>query len=357
MGWHWKFLLMVICSFMLTAAISQDTVKVKKDSSRNIVDVVKDSKVSRDLLKAITRKPPQEGVFNLKSEEIYMPFNGKMIRHIIVNHIGFDKSITDTTRNLKNTAAKVANALHKNSKEWLIRDHLIFYEKKLLNAYTLADNERFLRDLDFIVDARIYVMPLSSTEDSVDVLVVTRDIFSIGGRLSPQSVDKVSFRLYDVNVLGAGQRMQVNGLYDTERHPNFGYDLLYRKSSVAGTLINLTAAYSQLNNGSSYGDMLENAYYLRLDRPLVSASSRVAGGLEFSKNWSQNYYQDPDSVFRDYRYNVSDVWMGYNIGAKRNTEHRDRRFISARFFEQDFVRRPDQSYDQSNPAFNSRTAF
>ncbi len=350
-----KFLLVMVCSMLPFITLAQDPAE-EADTARNFVDVVRDSRVSRELLRAITRKPKEEGVFNLKSEEIYRPFDGKLIRHIIINHIGFDKSITDTTKNLKNTAAKVANALHKNTKEWVIRDHLLFSEKKFLNAYTLADNERFLRDLDFIVDARIFVVPLSSTEDSVDVLVVTRDVFSFGGRASPRSFNKFSFRLYDVNVMGAGQRMQVNGYYDQGRHPDFGYESTYRKSSVGGTLINLTAAYTQLNTGSSFGDEQEEAFYIRFERPLVSAYSRLAGGLEFSRNWSQNFYNEADSLFKDYRYNVSDVWVGYNIGVNKRRDYRSRRFVSARFFENRFVRRPSQPYDQTNPAFNSRTA-
>lgn len=340
---------------MLVRAFAQQP--VEEDTARSIIETVKDSRVSRELLKSITRRPSEEGVFNLKSEEIFMPFQGKFIRKIIINHIGFDKSITDTTRNIKNAAVRVANALHKNSKEWVIHDHLLFREKKQLNAYMLADNERFLRDLDFIVDARIFVVPLSSTEDSVDVLVVTRDVFSVGGRASPRGTDKFSFRLYDVNVLGAGQRMQVNGLYDHGRNPTFSSEFYYRKSSLAGSLINVTVGYTQLNSGSSYGDEEENAYYVRLDRPLASAFSRFAGGLELSRNWSQNYFSEEDTLFKNYKYDVSDVWIGYNLSVRRNYENRNRQFVSARFFDQKFVRRPEQPYEQSNPAFNSRTSF
>lgn len=345
----------VLFSFVLQLVVAQE--KEKKDTTRNIVDAVKDSKVSKELLKSVTRKPQADEILNIKSEEAFMPYEGKGIRKIIVNHIGFDKSITDTTRNIKNTMVKVANALHKNSKEWVVRDHIFFYEKKALNPYTLADNERFLRDLDFIVDARIFVVPLSSTEDSVDVLVVTRDVFSIGGRVSPRSTNEVKFSIYDVNVLGMGQRMQFNGYYDHSRDPTFGYEVYYRKSSVAGSLINLTAGYTQLNSGSSYGDEEEKAYYLRLDRPLVSPYSRMAGGIEISRNWSQNFYNSPDSVFKDYRYNITDLWLGYNIGIKHNHGERSRHFVSARFFEQQFKRQPSRIYDQTNPTYNSRTSF
>ncbi|HMG88916.1 MAG TPA: hypothetical protein VK589_02615, partial [Chryseolinea sp.] len=328
----------------------------KSDTSRNIVDALKDSKVSQELLKSVTRKQPAE-VPNTKSEEAFLPYDGKIIRKIIVNHIGFEKVMTDTATDIRSRMAKIGNALHVNSKEWVIRDHIFFQEKKPLNPYKLADNERFLRDLDFILDARIFVIPLTTTEDSVDVLILTRDVFSIGGRISPRGSDGFRFRLYDVNVLGMGQRLQYNGYYDPDRKPDYTQEFYYRKSSVFGSLANLTMGYTQLNTGSSYGDQEEQAYYFRLDKPLVSPYSRTAGGIELSKNWSRNLYSDPDSIFRNYGYYVVDVWMGYNIRIKVADEDRRRYFISARFFEQQFQTRPERPYDQLNPLYNSRTSF
>ncbi len=208
-------LLFILCGIALQPAFGQDVTKT--DTSKNIVNTVIDSKASQELQKAITRKPPVQEVLNIKSEEAFLPYDGKVIRNIIVNHVGFEKSITDTTANIKSRMARIGNALHVNSKEWVIRDHIFFQEKKPLNPYKLADNERFLRDLDFILDARIFIMPLSSTEDSVDVLILTRDVFSIGGTISPRGSDGFRFRVYDVNVLGMGQRMQYNGYYDPDR--------------------------------------------------------------------------------------------------------------------------------------------
>lgn len=350
-----KHLGLVVIFFSITLPIAYAQEKEKQDTSKNIFKTVKDSKVSQKIIKSVTRKPQQEQILNIKSEEAFLPYEGKLIRKIIINQIGFDKSITDTTRNIKNTMVKIANAVHKNSKEWVIREHLFFREKKVLNPYILADNERFLRDLDFMMDARIFVVPLSSTEDSVDVLVLTRDVFSIGGRVSPRSANQIKFRVYDVNVLGMGQRMQFNGNYDHDRDPTFGYELFYRKSSIAGSLVNVTVGYTQLNSGSSYGHEEENAYYLKLERSLVSPYSRVAGGIEFSRNWSQNFNNSSDSLFKNYRYDISDVWFGYNIGVKQVNRDRSRHFVSARVFEQRFLSKPQRPFDQLNPLYNSRT--
>jgi len=349
-------ILSLFCCLSLAVLKAMAQEPVKKDTARTLEDMASKSRVSRELLEAISRQPPKEGVLNLKSEEIFLPYDGKIIRKIIINHVGFEKSITDTTNNIRNFGAKVANAVHRNSREWLIRDHLLFSEKRLLNAYTLADNERFLRDLDFIVDARIFVVPLSSTEDSVDVLVTTRDVFSIGGRVSPQRTDKFSFRVYDVNVGGAGQRMQYNGLYDQGRTPTYGNTFFYRKSSVAGTFINLTAGITQMNDGISLGDEHESSIYFRLDRPLVSAYSHFAGGLELSKNRAHNFYSEPDSLYKNYGYNVYDVWLGYNLGVQNNRLNRNRHFVSGRFYEFDFTEQPKQAFERANPIFNTQTA-
>jgi hypothetical protein len=333
-----------------------DTLEIIKiDTTSRVLDAVKDTKIGQGILESVTRKPESENVINIKSEVAFLPFNGKIIRQILINHIDFEKSITDTSRNIKNTVVRIGNALHNTSKEWVIRDHVFFKEKKPLNAYLLADNERFIRDLDFIVDARIIVVPLSSTQDSVDVLVVTRDVFSLGGSFNPRGVNETKFKLYDANFLGWGQRLQFNGHYDQERDPNFGYEVYYRKSSLGGSLVNVTAGYTQLNSGSSYGNEHEHAYYLRLDRPLVSPYSRMAGGLEFSRNWSRNIYHSEDSLFRRYRYDVNDFWIGYNLNARHDREDRSRHFISGRIFQQRFVDKPAQPQDENNPAFNSRT--
>ena len=333
-----------------------DTVEIIKiDTASKIINAVKETKLTKEIIKSVTRSPQQENILNIRSEEAYLPYEGKVIRNVLINHIDFDKSITDTTRNIKNWFVKAGNTLHNTTKAWVVRDHVLFKENKLLNPYLLADNERFIRDLDFIVDARIIVVPLTHTEDSVDVLVVTRDVFSIGGSFSPRGVDETKFRIYDANFLGWGQRLQFTGHYDHGRDPKFAHEISYRKSSLWGSFVNLTAGYTQLNTGSSYGTEEEQAYYVRLDRPLVSPYSRLAGGLEFSRNWSKNYNNTEDSLFRDYRYDVNDVWLGYNIGAKENHRKRTRHFISARLFQQKFLQRPQRPGDAINPAFNSRT--
>jgi hypothetical protein len=307
-------------------------------------------------VKGLIYQNPGDTIMNQKSEWGYAQYRGKIIRTITIQHIGFERDINDTTRKkIVNDMARLANSLHQNTKEKIIRNNLFIRENKPLDPYKLADNERYLRDLTFILDARIIVKPVEGNSEMVDVLVVTRDVFSLGGSFSTASSTSFDFKVYDANVGGMGQRIQYSGLVDYERHPTVGHQLLYSKNSVHGSFINATVSFTQLNTGSSYGLENENAFFLKLDRPLVSPYTRWAGGAEVSHNWSVNAYQIDNSLFRDYTYSIKDFWIGYNIGIKNQMKNRNRHFVGIRTFQQQFSERPLQNEEDLSLVYNDLT--
>lgn len=346
----------ILLPSLLHAQEKQDTTVAPRDSTKagQILQDIKQSKLSQRIMKSITRKKASDPVAAVKSEAAFIPYQGKVIRKIILRHIDFQKTVYDTTRNIKNTITRIGNKLHSTTKDWVIRDNLFIRENNPVNPYKLADNERHLRDLDFLLDAKFYIIPLRDSPDSVDIVVLTRDVFSLGGTINPANPSRTRLRLYDANFGGWGQRLQFNGLIEPDRDPNFVYEFLYRKNSIAGSFINATVGYTQLNTGSSYGEEEEKAYYIRFDRPLVSPYTRYAGGMELSRNWSANFFDVNDSLFRDYRYVINDFWVGYNIGANSNND-RSRHFIAVRAFDQHFTRVPWQLREQERPLYNDQS--
>lgn len=340
----------------LIAQQKADSTQTSPDTTRagNIIQDIKESKLSRELMKSITRKKQSNPVAAVKSEEAFLPYEGKIIRDIIIRHIDFQRTVYDTTKNIKNSITRLGNALHSTSKDWVIRDNLFIRENKPVNPYKLADNERHLRDLDFLLDAKFYIIPLMDSPDSVDIVVLTRDVFSLGGTVRPSGTSRTRFRLYDANLGGWGQRLQFNGIIEPDRDPDFIYEALYRKNSIGGSFVNATIGYTQLNTGSSYGEEEENSYYVRFDRPLVSPYTRYAGGIELSRNWSENFFNVNDSLFRDYRYVINDFWVGYNIGANSNHD-RSRHFVAIRGFDQHFTRVPLQEREKERPLYNDQS--
>lgn len=284
---------------------------------------------------------PDDTVVNEKSTQPYNEFKGKIIRHIDIDRIGFEKSIYDSAKRVDKWVTKLSNALHVDTRQQVIRKHLFLKPNEPLNPSKLADNERFLRDKDFILDCRIVVTPIEGT-DSVDLTVITRDVFSIGGTLGGSPPKKTKFGIYDANVDGRAQRIEFNSLLHQDRVPMYGYSLLYRKSSVLGSLTNLDLGYTQTNSGWSAGDEDEFAFYARLNRPLVSPYTRMAGGLEVSRNWSENVHAKPDSIFLNYHYTIFDSWLGYNIGINKKFENRNRQFLAIRYINGYYLDQPDQ---------------
>lgn len=343
------------CVPALLFAQEKDTTASPADTTKSgLFQDIKESKLSQRIMKSITRKKKSDPVAAVKSEAAFIPYEGKIIRNIILRHIDFQKTVYDTTKNIKNTITRIGNKLHSTSKDWVIRDNLFIRENRPVNPWKLADNERHLRDLDFLLDAKFYIIPLDDSPDSVDIVVLTRDVFSLGGTINPANPSRTTLRLYDANFAGWGQRVEFNGLIEPDRDPNFLYEFLYRKNSIGGSFINGTVGYTQLNNGSSYGEEQEKAYYIRFDRPLVSPYTRYAGGMELSRNWSKNWFNVDDSLFRDYRYVINDFWVGYNIGANSNHD-RSRHFIAIRAFDQHFTRVPLQADEQARPLYNDQT--
>lgn len=348
-------LLICITACYCNAQKSDSTTTEKSDSSSNSI---LDHRYVKELIKTITRKAPEgQERETVKSENAFLRYEGKIVRRIIVRQSGFERSIYDTTRTIKNTVTRIANSLHVNTRRSVIRNNLIFQENSPLNPYLLADNERYLRDLDFILDSKLKVIPIRGNPDSVDVEVITRDVFSLGARGRVSGVDKFSVGIYEGNLLGYGQRVQTAILVDRDRTPYFGKSFSYAKSSLGGSLINLTAGYTELNDARRAGEEYEYAYYLRLDRPLVSPYSRMAGGLEVSQNWAVNVYQGVDSLFRRYRYDVQDVWAGYNIGVGNRIENRVRHFVALRYNRQHFGRQPVQENYRLQRIYNNQQSL
>jgi hypothetical protein len=326
--------------------------QVKKDSVEKTSPT---KKVLRQGIKLISTTP-KDTVKNDKSENPYQPYSGKIIRSIRTETIGFEKSIYDTAKKVKKVVADVSNFLHVNTRTRTILNHLFIKENEPLNPHKLADNERFLRDKDFILDSRIIPDSVPGT-DSVDLIVVTRDVFSIGGTAGGSPPSSIEFSIYDANLSGRGQRLEYFSLLEQDRYPFYGFGLLFSQSSIFGSLANLELMYTQINSGRSVGKENEYAIMTKLNRPLVSPYSRLAGGLELSRNWSENVYNEADSTFLKYDYSVFDAWVGYNFGIKRAFHNRNRQFLSLRYADGVYGDTPEQPEYKVQPRYNDQSGL
>ena len=297
-------------------------------------------------------------ILNTQSEAPFLPYEGKVIRSITTQELGFEITFTDTSKRINYFGTRILNALHTDSRSWVIRNNLFIKTGKRINPYVFADNERFLRSLEFIQDARIEIRPIPGNPDSVDVVVVTKDLFSITGSLDVGSTKRQKIKIAETNLAGMGQKVQFTALRDKNRSPVYGYDFLYTKTNVAHSFINASIGFSQIRPDKS-GDDGEKALYFQLSRPLVSPYSYFAGGLDISFISNENLYRKPDSLFYRYNYAYADAWIGYNMGVAKliqNNSERSRSFIAVRYLSSVFDRKPFQVGNGFHPFFNTRQA-
>ena len=156
-----KLVLILVFEGSFLACFSQQPADTTH--SKGLVDRFTKNKTTQRLMSSFTRK--RDTLFNVKSEDAYVKYEGKIVRRIIIEHIGFEKNIIDTAHTMRSIVARTANHLHRESRDWVIRDNLFIRAGKPLNSYRIADNERYLRDLDFILDSRIFVKPIETTTD------------------------------------------------------------------------------------------------------------------------------------------------------------------------------------------------
>ena len=103
-------------------------------------------------------------------------FNGKEINAIIIEQHNFSSNINLPQINQRDYFTNIANKLHISSTDNAIRKNLFLKPQDLLNPIIIAYNEKWLRDLPFIQDARITALPVKYDTNKVDLFIITKDI-------------------------------------------------------------------------------------------------------------------------------------------------------------------------------------
>lgn len=188
----------------------------------------------------------------VKSDIPFEKYKGKIIRHIWIKTLDpFGTSTIDTLANAQTNVGKALNEAHMKTRTWVIRKNLFIKEGQKVDPYLLADNERNIRQMSFINNVMTYVVPIDNSSDSVDITIVTNDVFSIGFDVISAETSKASFRLYDGNFLGLADRLSMGVSLRTRRQPFFLLDdASYSYNNIAGTFLNTMVSYTQDDIGN-----------------------------------------------------------------------------------------------------------
>lgn len=276
----------------------------------------------------VSNKPVNKKQITSSSDISYLNYSGRKIRKVNIQRLDvFGANISNPVYHNPTKTGNMLNKTHINTNESIIRKNLLFSEGDTISPLIFSDNERILRHLPFIDDARIIVVPVADKE--ADIIVITKDVFSIGGNYSYKGMNKGTITLFEKNFLGTGQELGFEVPYDAKASDSPGFGIHYTMNNISKTFINFNLYY--------YNNIGENSYGFRLTRDLVSATTKYAGGFSVIQ---MSTYEDLDSLTipEPLKYNMLDYWLSRSFLVDK--ESVSRIIIGARYTNNHVFDRP-----------------
>ena len=262
------------------------------------------------------------------SESPYIAHSGLRIRSIKIQKVDvFGGNINNPTLSNPKKVENVLNRTHFNTIEKIIRNNLLFSVNDTISPLSLSENERILRQLPFINDSRIIVIPASEYE--ADIIVLTKDVYSLGGDFSFHGFKKGSFSVFDKNIFGFGHEIGFEIPYDAEKINSPGFGLNYMVDNIGKTFLTL-----KLNYMNGLG---ERTYGFNLSRKLISSETKYAGGISVIQMYTS---EDLDTMLypEPLKYNFQDYWFSRSF--LLNRESVSRFIIGVRYTNNNIFDRP-----------------
>ena len=250
------------------------------------------------------KKPVKDTLQTQKGEIPFLPYSNLIIRKITLEKLDvFGPTVSNPDQPTSNWIGQVGNKLHINTLDRVIYNNILFKTGDCIDPYTMADNERILRQLSFIEDARIQIKNVSSEGDSADVLVIVKDVWSIGFDADLHKVPDGHLDLWDKNLFGTGHENDFFYNWESTGKPASEFNGYYQITNLAGTFINSKIGYDV------YGS---KGFSVDLWRDFFTQRTKYAGELDFE---DLNTYNDivefgqPD-YYAPIQYNKTNFWMG-----------------------------------------------
>jgi hypothetical protein len=257
--------------------------------------------------------------FTVTSDASYTRYSGKRIRKIVIQRLNvFGADINNPMSNNTKKIENVLNKTHFNTNENIIRKNLLFSEGERISPLVLSDNERILRQLPFIDDARIVVIPVSDEE--ADIIVFTKDVYSLGGSYVYDGLKRGTVSIFDKNIFGMGHEFGIEIPYDSALPDSPGFGVHYIADNIARSFINMKGYYQNGLGVRTYG--------FDLSRKLVSSTTKYAGGISIRMMYTS---EDLDTlpIPAPLKYNFQDYWLSRSFLINR--ESVSRIIIGARY--------------------------
>ncbi len=284
--------------------------------------------------------------------EYFEPYTGKYIRDITFMQLDvFGPSVFDTNKKATLWSQNLGNNLHVSTSKSSLKNYLFIAENEKVDPYILADNERILRSIPSIQDVRIYIVPIESSSDSVDIRIVTKDVWPVGFGFETLDVTYGNISLWNKNVLGLGDEIFFKLHYNGNEDPKYGFMGKYKISNIINTLASLELSHEEKWN--------INSNRIILKRDFITPAIRLGLGANYEKiNERRDIITINNTFFDTIDFEYYNAWLAYSFPFGNQNQQKIRKtfFISTRAHSYNFFG-PDITNENYLYRFFDRRVF
>lgn len=201
---------------------------------------------------------------------------------------------------------KFGNRLHIKTKNWTIRNLLLFKKNEPLDSLVIKESERLIRRQRSIRSVIIKPIEIPGSIDSVDVSVRVLDSWSLipSGSVSGS---RGNLDLTERNFLGLGHEI-VNDFSERFDDKKNAYKARYTINNIKNTYIKSTLSYVK-----DFNDNITRS--ARLERQFFSPFTRLAYGGYYENRFYTDSLPDNLGIFQNQDFNLKtqQYWFGHSF--------------------------------------------
>ncbi len=313
---------------------------------RDIEAYSKRSKFSKFIYKLVFKSIPQQKTTAKKiPKKLKSPFatyEGKIIRKITIETLDpFGYGISDTGELTKNWVERFGNKVHLKSKNWTVRNFLLFKKNEPFDSIIIKESERLLQSQRFVRRALILPADTEKPSDSIDITIRVLDSWSLipSGSLSSTTGN---FEIAERNFFGLGHEMVNDFKQQLQTNLN-GYSFRYIIPNIKNTFIRTSALYIKDFDESQTKEITS-------ERSFFSPLTKYAGGVLFQERFYRDSIPDANQnkFLRDFKYENQNYWFGYSFPLFKGKKEESRitnLVTTLRYSRTNFTSRPEPALD------------
>ncbi len=292
--------------------------------------------VPRMLYKMLFVKPVLDTTTSgqvLDESRLLTPFAGKTIGEITIER----QQVFDPDGN---RLERSANKLHMLTRERVIRRDLLFRTGDRLDPQLVVRNKQLLRSRAYISDVDINVLPDPADTSRVNLIISTRDSWTISIDGALHSGGRTMIGLSDANIFGTGNLLRLKTNFSRKDFSYGGNMVEYEIPNVLGSFYTADFAAGRDFYNSTLNFGLRKEFLRPTDYEI---------GLTYADEKAKRYMIEQDTSLLVKQRNL-DAWGGYS---RYVPSMRSSAYITARYNYRRVSRRPAVSPDL-NPALHDQ---